>query len=96
MRNPCLSPCLAENRSVPLSLWLFPNVRSGVGGRADPAGADRGTAVFDERRHCAFITFDDPVVDIADAQILRIINVKIRCLPHVVCIGLSLAGNFHI
>ena len=54
------------------------------------------SAVLSELLHRSNIALDKPVVDVANAKILGIVNIEISCLPRVVFIGLPRAGNFYI
>ncbi len=54
------------------------------------------SAIPSELFHRSDIALDNPVVDVANAEVFGIVDIEISCLPRVVFIGLPMAGYFHI
>ena len=71
--------------------YLFPD-----GGGADPPRLDRLAAIAGKLLDRPHIPLDDPVVDIGNAEIARVIDIVCRCLPLIIAVGLPRTGNLDI
>lgn len=69
-----------------LSAWLL----------SDPPDLDPRAAIAGKLLDCSHTSLDDPVVNIARAEIVGVIEIIGCCLPYVVAVGLIFSGNFHI